>query len=457
MRSRPKWRLFYFGVRFLKAGRNWVVVTAFFAAPAVGQPAREPYLFDSNPTHIWNRLHAALYERSDADGHGYGRDELDPLLWAQTRYLISGPSRDAAIRVMDEFLSGQAERLIRDPIKRAILQRDLWAVFDWLAERSGVNGGASRELETRIAAIMRRVALSEAEIRALQDNYAAAMGSRKFAERYDGAHRAQPFLPPDLFAPAGQWVPLGTQDGEPVALSHLYEVKGHSAFQVFLNLPGGRNETLEYLKKLSEYPRHWRFNAERRGPDDPELIPNPDVPQFPPGTQVALVRRMMLVDDQGRPAVTGVTESVQIRVYRAIAEEAPPGTRRADRFQDGVEFRLSRAQLLRNQPGGLRAVEPGEKQFPVLFSHGFDLFEMKPEDGPIGRHLLPVLQSCTQCHQHAGILSMLSYTGSFSGPRFSHPARLVEASAAEEGRRIVWRKRERYDWGLLEGLWRARP
>lgn len=180
-------------------------MTALFAAPALAQQAREPYLFDSNPSHIWNRLHAALYERLDAAGHEYGRDELDPLLWAQTRYLISGPSRDPAICVMDEFLSGDAERLIRDPVKRAILQRDLWAVFDWLAGRAEMNAGINSELETRIAAIMRRVALSDAEIRALPDNYAAAMGSRKFAERYDTAHRSQPFLPPDLFAPAGHW------------------------------------------------------------------------------------------------------------------------------------------------------------------------------------------------------------------------------------------------------------
>jgi hypothetical protein len=34
-----------------------------------------------------------------------------------------------------EFMQTHAEKLIQDPVKRAVLQRDVWAVFDWSASR----------------------------------------------------------------------------------------------------------------------------------------------------------------------------------------------------------------------------------------------------------------------------------------------------------------------------------
>jgi hypothetical protein len=37
------------------------------------------------------------------------------------------------LHLLDELLHTDAENLIRDPVKRALLQRDLWAVFDWSA------------------------------------------------------------------------------------------------------------------------------------------------------------------------------------------------------------------------------------------------------------------------------------------------------------------------------------
>ena len=89
-------------------------------------------LYDRNPDHVWNRLYRSFYGRAAADGREYGYDELDPLLWDNTKYHLSGESHDRALRVLDEFLQTHAERLIPDPLKRAILQRDLWAVFDWL-------------------------------------------------------------------------------------------------------------------------------------------------------------------------------------------------------------------------------------------------------------------------------------------------------------------------------------
>jgi hypothetical protein len=46
------------------------------------------------------------------------------------------------------------------------------------------------------------------------------------------------------------------------------------------------------------------------------------LPQFPVGTQVALVRQAIVIDDRGELEPTAQTESVQLRVYHAIT----PGT-----------------------------------------------------------------------------------------------------------------------------------
>jgi hypothetical protein len=81
-------------------------------------------LYDRDPNHLWNRLYRALYQRVTNDSKEYGYDELDPLLWWQTKYLLTNPANRQAVAVLDEFLSTHGERAINDPLKRAILQRD---------------------------------------------------------------------------------------------------------------------------------------------------------------------------------------------------------------------------------------------------------------------------------------------------------------------------------------------
>src|ERR1700677_1112392 len=120
-------------------------------------------IFDSDPNHIWNRTHSCLFVRHSADGTEYGADTLDPLLWPQTQHLLTGDSHDRALACLDEFLRSHAERAVQDPLKRAIFQRDLWAVFDWAATGDDLPQ-QRRELETRLAEAMRRVAITPEQV-----------------------------------------------------------------------------------------------------------------------------------------------------------------------------------------------------------------------------------------------------------------------------------------------------
>ena len=120
-------------------------------------------LFDSDPRHVSNQLYRQLHVRTDPEGKEYGFDALDPLLWRETSYLLSGISHAQALALADKFLRTHAERQITDPVKRAILQRDLWAVFDWTDEPAEVGMARQverRELKAKLVPILQRLALS---------------------------------------------------------------------------------------------------------------------------------------------------------------------------------------------------------------------------------------------------------------------------------------------------------
>ena len=83
------------------------------AAPAVKQAAPQSVrvnLYDPDPNHIWNRLHRHFHVRVGPDGQEHGLDTVDPLRWRETRYLLTGPSHEQAVRLLDEFLGSARKR-----------------------------------------------------------------------------------------------------------------------------------------------------------------------------------------------------------------------------------------------------------------------------------------------------------------------------------------------------------
>jgi hypothetical protein len=76
-------------------------------------------LYKSDPNFIWNRVHQVPHPRVSQSGQEYGSDNLDPPLWPETRYLLTGDSRSQALDVLQKFLTQYAERMIKDPLQRA--------------------------------------------------------------------------------------------------------------------------------------------------------------------------------------------------------------------------------------------------------------------------------------------------------------------------------------------------
>jgi hypothetical protein len=460
-----------------------VAIASFFVStgPAipVDEPASSRSIYHADPSHLWNRLHEALFVRIGPDKRAYGHDRLEPLLWSYSKHLLEERSHQRALGLLEEFLKGKGESLVEDPLKRALLQRDLWLVFNWLEgnhnhfAEPGLKAETARAAQERLrrplAAVIGRLALRPDQIEKLPDNYSLAVESGKFAKHHDAEQPDRPYLPTDLFAADGPWVCVGRPDGL-VAPSHLREDQTNrftnSAFLVFLRVPKGRDATLAYLKRLRDFDQPPLVKEGARPPD--KFFPNPDVPPLPVGTELALVRRALLIDSSRTIVPTSLTESVQLRVYREVPKMTPetlaaalgggtsPNWRDARSWQSSYEFRLSRSLLVAGRAGGLRAVDPDERDFKTGFgAHPNDEFESAGRPFPEVRQER-IVHTCFFCHSLPGVHSFNTYfnyrisnmrDGDKGRPASLNAVSLDEALAAN----VKWKK-SRPNWNVLRKL-----
>jgi hypothetical protein len=374
-------------------------------------------IYDPDPNHLWNRVFRQLYRRATTSGEEYGADELDHLLWFDTTHLLTGESHWRAIQLLDDFLSSRGENLIRDPLRRAMFQRDLWAVFDWLSSQADPYPAARRALETRLSQLIKRVALSKEEILSLPDNYAITVESKIYPTVFQADSPDVAFLPADLFQPESNWVPLG-REGGPVAMTHTeaFPFFGRSVFLVLVRSPYGRQATLDFIDSL---------NTQRN-------------PVTATGSEVALVRRMLLIDDQGEIVLSPLVETIQIRHFNPV--------------QSFYEFELNRRRLFDTFAGGLVL---NNDLFMLFMGHG-DIFEIPG---------IPYLQAaipkiCKTCHFHDPSIPNSADTGSiisysrypFALPDNEQPV-LFDTTVMEEAQTVIDWKQKHVTWNALEALW----
>ena len=411
--------------------------------------AETPALFNPDPQHVSNRLYRQLHVRTDLHGKEHGFDSLDPFLWSETDYLLSGTSHAQALALADEFLRSHAETQITDPIKRAILQRDLWAVFDWADQPDLPHQAQRQELMARLAPIVAHLALSPDELARLPDTYARALQNHEFPTAYAPASPNGGFLPPDLFDPAGPWICLGAPSEVLAAPLHDLSFTARSVFLVFARLPAGRDATLAYFKRLAEMKIPLFVHMQEEGWPQTMNVWNPQVPQFPAGTEFALVRRLTLPDSDGQLRLTPIIESIQIRHYTDVPIVDPMASRDvnlARHFQDPSEIELNRTLLFSGQHSGFRGLTASDETFLIFpaMSHGFDAFE----DRSIPERAFSPFVQCTSCHLGPGIQSMMSF--SFRGSPNEGPVlspRLAETTPSEEAKKVM-------EWAQTQQKWK---
>lgn len=400
----------------------------------------------ANPPGLADRLREALFVRTAPDGEKFGNSELDILVWRNSRYLLTSPSREKAIQVLDNFIHGHGERSVRDPVERAMLQRDLWALFDRSAnyntqsDPGAPESHATRELQLRLVTVIRRLAMPANVIDRLPDSFAEA------------ETRLQPSgFPQGIFVSDSPWLLVGRPEGT-TATEHTRDFGGRSLFLVFVKFPGGRDQALRYLKELREFVPALVYSNESLSSGSTfqnrqQLGTNRATPQFPAGTQWALVRRLCLIDDRGLIRATRMIESVQTRTYSAVPE--------TDNNFDALRNAQIVAEFQMDRKSGfaLRAVEEGEREFQFVHfrSMGVDPFEHMNASGwdrSRDRVRGQTLKTCMKCHLARGILSVNTYSD------FGQAAPKLDGSTLERetSATVHWKSRQ-FDWGLLKGLW----
>lgn len=407
----------------------WAISASVAGTAQLARSAPGAGLYDPDPQHLWNRVHRTLNVRTAA-GQEFGADRLDPLVWADTQHLLTGASHTGALATLDEFIKRRGELLVADPTRRAMFQRDLWAIFDWLSESYGPHQEARRALMTRLARMIRNVALTSNQIAALPDTYRAAVTSRALSE-----------LPDDLDSTSGPWIAIGGLST--IVPQHAGELS-RSAFLVLWRLPGGAAETTRYLTSLWEFPQPFVPDQAFSQPRDGErrVKVNPALPSIPDGARIALVRTALLINRDGRITPSRLVESIQLRTFG----RNPPFS----------EFAMSRAALFAGDAGGLKALRADDEDLLTFSDKGMDAFEHAPGRAVRGNR---VLDLCVACH--SDLTPRLESVRSLPG--ILRPNALVDSRHERwvrwfpQASRAAELKAERYDFGVLKALWAASP
>ena len=373
----------------------------------------EATLYDPDPGHIANRVYNALFTWK-------GEQECAPTHWPKQKVSIDIANVKA---LLDELLQINVSKDFPDPVKRVFLQRDLWLIFDWLAQSSSGIGGETPVIQRKLARCIQHMALPLARLRQLPDNYNDQLSSDEYPIEFDRGNPNGAFLPGGLWLRNGPWIMVGDRDTRSVLASqHLDFFRGHDAYMVFVRLPAGRAATISYLNKLGT-----------------AAMSHSKLPDLPEGTQMALVGQAMAIDDKGIPFPTTITESVQIRVYR----QPKSSLTKANDAQARFEFRLDRASLFAHKPATLRPVSQKEMDWEFINYLG-----QKSADSE-GRG--SIMASCFDCHNEPGVDSFRTFTQMRTG---TGQLRLMTLSkrAEEVGRAVTWKKRQ-LDFQLLRQFW----
>jgi hypothetical protein len=304
------------------------------------------------------------------------------------------PTGRAPLRPLEQVTGTDVAALPQ--AKRAMLQRDLWMAFD-----GRFYDPPDPLVRERLAPLLRRLALTSDEIRALPDTYALA--TQTYPSQFDPQNPAQPFLPKDLLDPSGPWLLLGSDI--PVARRHEESFNHRSTFLVFVRHPEGRQATVAYVEGL-------RSNK---------------LPGVYIGMEFVLLRRANLINKSGEIVPSPITESVQVRHYRGLRGGEQSFFKFELRRED---FRLHSFGIGERKPSYARSFEHEEAQVSIR---------------------RPVLDTCVNCHDLPGGYGVQTFFRRISSPVWLDTLRV--GGIEQEQSAVVKRKEKDESWKALVEMW----
>ena len=398
-------------------------IHGFCLLPTIGDceanDTRDPY----------DELYDLIMVRKDPDGKAYATNEVGPLIYGRSKFPFDDatfPRLKAAMENFNALSKTQIEAY--GNVKRALLQRQLWVVFDATLPRNDfkppTHVDRRQAAQKVLATLIKRVALSKDEIVALPDTLGATIKDGNFPEEHDPADRFKPFLPADLYAKDSSWICLG-KAGNPDT-DHARIDRRRSAFTQFVRLPGGRKATEEYVKKLN------------------------DREAFPVGTQFALVGQAILISDEGKLVPSQIINSIQLRAYLNVTMTALQA--RPKPIVCVAEFVMQPKQLKQGK-FAMRALGPKDFRFHTIAAgSGGTVDPLEGKTAAHARNLTPALQSCVFCHERSrpGVRSL----GDFMfGDRYADKLTFEVGNPVEIAKAVAASKRKDKTWKRLQELW----
>jgi hypothetical protein len=355
--------------------------------PRVGLGATTPELiYSADPNDNWNKIFYFLFSRrltvrlsSDfAEGSPFVQDSADRNV--STRVFERNESGDRAIDPMyPTFSVGFGSMLVlsdspypiftqalRDALKentirsggaRALMQSDLWGAYEelffpFLPDDERKLGERRKTTLDLIGRLIRKIALTTAEINALPDNYSSAVRRHSF---------------PDVFAKDSGWIEVA-----------WFLPRTHD------DAAGYRRVSRVFLKPARVPQNVRRFlEAQASNPEDPAALEG-----------AALVTQLLLIDSHGDLRPTRLTSEAQVRLFAAGTRSgALKGTMRV--------CEISRKLFLQDPVSGGLAAEGDET--PAYLSnggsYGFAEGHFMAGKPLIGEPIQVKLRTrCTACH-----------------------------------------------------------
>jgi hypothetical protein len=397
-----------------------------FDASAGTIPKDEPRaVYAADPADAWNRIFYGLFTRvvrarpSPSSTRTIARIEggdraIEPLYPHEP---VGSP--EGAAEVLEEPRFPQLRQALADalgdearrpPLHRALLQSDIWAAHDVLAEYQppGDRGrGRRHQLLSLLARLTRKLALTPREIDALPDNYAAASAAGHF---------------PDVLAPGGGWIEVEYLPN-PLRIRAHESVAGlRRSARVFLKPAATRKDRQEWLDGLAG---RW---ADRTSRVD----------------SAALLVRLLLIDDEGTVVPSRLAYEVQFRTFVRGKSGGLVGV------ELGV-YELSRASLLAPHLGGLR---PYHDRSPAyLPASGSDYGFATNQVNHAAPIVVPLRDRCSMCHG-MDLQDIPSLPSRSRDP--AAPIRAVNPTEDGHARHVAGLKMRREEFLALKRRW-GRP
>ena len=387
--------------------------------------AGEP-LFDSQRGHAWDQARDIFYVRRFSTGEVFEHPHAFAPPWKEFVPFVHDAAFHeqvlARLEAVEKLPPAQMEE--QPAARRLIFLGDLWPVFDELQgalvevprDKEATAKAIRRrdELLRRVAGLMKRLELTEDEVRALPNAFQLVGDKKLYPKAFDPSSPSEPFFPVELLDKDGPWVTY-SPDKEPSAggTAHMSVVKQRSLFTLHLRTPDGRDGGEKFLRDWTES-------------EGKMLIPQK--------TTLALLRRALVPTRSGKLLVSPFVESLQLIVVTPSQDQH-------------FKFTLDRSEFVAGKLG----LKPLGKDDPVDTS-SFELITSPrrapsktepPSESLIGlkyktlREVPSSLEGCVRCH---------SYRNQLFGSSGPVKAAFLQSDPDKAAATIVKRKEASEEW-----------